>query len=245
MEHYKYLILGAGPSGLACAHVLRQHGQNSFLVLEKENRSRRSVSQRRRWTASRWTSAAGHFLDLKRKEVLELLFQFMGRGRSGRNTAACQKSASVAWKSIIRWKAISGSCRLPTRWISLESIGQGRLSARRADAGLVRGLDHLEAGRVHSRASTCCPTIAKSGRWTPTHSARIGSTNCLTCRSGKRSRVAWNAGCSAALPAHGTFLYPKEHGYGEGVASHGREALGDPTPPRRTTQQASIRSVGS
>ena len=32
----KYLILGAGPSGLTFANRLKQMGESSFLVLEKE-----------------------------------------------------------------------------------------------------------------------------------------------------------------------------------------------------------------
>ena len=32
----KYLILGAGPAGLSVAAKLKQYGEKSFLVLEKE-----------------------------------------------------------------------------------------------------------------------------------------------------------------------------------------------------------------
>lgn len=34
---YKYLILGAGPAGLAIANKLKDAGEKSFLVLEKES----------------------------------------------------------------------------------------------------------------------------------------------------------------------------------------------------------------
>ena len=37
MEKYKYLILGAGPAGLTFANLLLQNGEESFLVIEKEN----------------------------------------------------------------------------------------------------------------------------------------------------------------------------------------------------------------
>ena len=36
MEHVKYLILGAGPAGLAFARTLKDLGEDSFLILEKE-----------------------------------------------------------------------------------------------------------------------------------------------------------------------------------------------------------------
>ena len=36
MEKVKYLILGAGPAGLTFANRLKQSGEDSFLVVEKE-----------------------------------------------------------------------------------------------------------------------------------------------------------------------------------------------------------------
>ena len=36
MKQIKYLILGAGPAGLAFANMLKRKKENSFLVLEKE-----------------------------------------------------------------------------------------------------------------------------------------------------------------------------------------------------------------
>ena len=36
MNRVKYLILGAGPAGLSLANKLKQLGEESFLVLEKE-----------------------------------------------------------------------------------------------------------------------------------------------------------------------------------------------------------------
>lgn len=32
----KYLILGAGPSGLSFAHTLKSLGEESFIIIEKE-----------------------------------------------------------------------------------------------------------------------------------------------------------------------------------------------------------------
>ena len=36
MERLRFIILGAGPSGLAFAHTLKSRGEHSFLVFEKE-----------------------------------------------------------------------------------------------------------------------------------------------------------------------------------------------------------------
>lgn len=37
MTKVKYLILGAGPSGLTFTNMLRKRGETSFLVIEKED----------------------------------------------------------------------------------------------------------------------------------------------------------------------------------------------------------------
>ena len=76
MKKIKYLILGAGPSGLTFANMLRQRGENSFLVLEKEEQAGglcRSVNV----DGSPFDIGGGHFLDVRRPKVNEFLFQFM------------------------------------------------------------------------------------------------------------------------------------------------------------------------
>ena len=72
----KYLILGAGPAGLTFANVLKERGETSFLVLEKEAEAGglcRSVEV----DGSPFDIGGGHFLDVKRPKVNEFLFRFM------------------------------------------------------------------------------------------------------------------------------------------------------------------------
>lgn len=76
MEKVKYLILGAGPAGLTFANCLRLRGENSFLVLEKEEEAGglcRSVMV----DGSPFDIGGGHFLDVRRPKVNEFLFRFM------------------------------------------------------------------------------------------------------------------------------------------------------------------------
>lgn len=76
MEKVKYLILGAGPGGLTFANRLREKGEGSFLVLEKEYEAGglcRSVMV----DGSPFDIGGGHFLDVRRPKVNEFLFQFM------------------------------------------------------------------------------------------------------------------------------------------------------------------------
>lgn len=72
----KYLILGGGPAGLAFANRIKQLGEESFLVLEKENEAGglcRSVDV----DGAPFDIGGGHFLDVRRPKVNEFLFSFM------------------------------------------------------------------------------------------------------------------------------------------------------------------------
>lgn len=78
MEKVNYLILGAGPSGLTLAHRLKEQGETSYLLLEKEEEAGglcRSVCV----DGSPLDLGGGHFLDVRRPNVTEFLFQFMPR----------------------------------------------------------------------------------------------------------------------------------------------------------------------
>ena len=88
MERVNYLILGAGPAGLTLANRLKELGETSFLVLEKEAEAGglcRSVMV----DGSPFDIGGGHFLDVRRPKVNEFLFRFLpqGSGRSLRGTA--------------------------------------------------------------------------------------------------------------------------------------------------------------
>lgn len=72
----KYLILGAGPAGLAFANKLKQSGVTDFLVLEKENTAGglcRSVEV----DGAPLDIGGGHFLDVRRPQITKFLFGFM------------------------------------------------------------------------------------------------------------------------------------------------------------------------
>ena len=76
MINLKYLILGAGPSGLTFANMLLNRGETSFAVVEKEE----TVGGLCRSTTvdgAPFDMGGGHFLDVRRPEVTSFLFEFM------------------------------------------------------------------------------------------------------------------------------------------------------------------------
>lgn len=73
---YKYLILGAGPAGLTFANKLKQAGETSFILLEKESEAGGLCRSKEVGNAP-LDIGGGHFLDVRRPEVNEFLFGFM------------------------------------------------------------------------------------------------------------------------------------------------------------------------
>lgn len=78
MENIRYLIIGAGPSGLSVAHSLLMRGaqRDQILILEKEAIAG-GLCRSRVVDGSPLDIGGGHFLDVKNKDVLKFLFHFL------------------------------------------------------------------------------------------------------------------------------------------------------------------------
>lgn len=72
----KYLILGAGPAGLTFANTLLRNKETSFLVLEQKEEAG-GLCRSKTVDGSELDIGGGHFLDVRRPEVLEYVFDFM------------------------------------------------------------------------------------------------------------------------------------------------------------------------
>lgn len=72
----KYLILGAGPAGLSVANRLKELGETSFLVLEKECEAG-GLCRSTEVDGRPLDIGGGHILDVRRPEVDKFVFQFM------------------------------------------------------------------------------------------------------------------------------------------------------------------------
>lgn len=72
----KYLILGAGPSGLSFANRMKENGEDNFLVLEKE-KTAGGLCRSELVDGFPLDIGGGHFLDVRRPEAVRFLFRFM------------------------------------------------------------------------------------------------------------------------------------------------------------------------
>lgn len=72
----KYLIIGAGPAGLSFACRLLERGEKDFLLIEKENEAG-GLCRSRTVDGAPLDIGGGHFLDVRNKEVLDFVFQYM------------------------------------------------------------------------------------------------------------------------------------------------------------------------
>ncbi len=72
----KYLILGAGPAGLTFANMLQKRGEKDFVVVEKETEAG-GLCRSKEVDCAPLDIGGGHFLDVRRPEVCQFLFDFM------------------------------------------------------------------------------------------------------------------------------------------------------------------------
>ena len=219
----KYLILGAGPSGLSFAHTLLSRGETSFVVLEKESEAG-GLCRSCQVDGSPLDIGGGHFLDVTRPEVLRLLFQFMPESEWTR----FDRIAKIRLQGVEVDHPLEGNLwQLPSavQIDFLESI---------ARAGCVRGdpmpetFEHWIRWKLGDRIAEDYMLPYNRKIWSmdlnrlgtywlhklPDVSLRDTLSSCL------------NRQPMGSVPAHGEFLYPKRTGYGEVWRRMG-DALGE------------------
>jgi protoporphyrinogen oxidase len=234
MRTVRFCILGAGPSGLAFAAALKQAGCNSFLLLEKE-REAGGLCRSAMVDGSPLDLGGGHFLDLRRAGVLDFLFQFMPR----------EEWREYRRISTIRIRGVEVEHPLEANLWQLSIADQVDFLESIARAGCVRGEpeptsfdgwirwklgDRIaeEYMLPYNRKIWSLPLSQLGTYWLhklPSVSFRESLQGCLEKNAG------------GTLPAHGRFLYPRAHGYGE-VWRRIAESLGD-----RVVSSYALRSI--
>ncbi len=214
MQDFDYLIIGAGPSGLTIAHALLKGGvaRDRLLVIEA-NKEAGGLCRSESVDGAPLDIGGGHFLDIRNKKTLEFLFQFMPEeewdtySRIAKirihnreidhplegNLWQFSKSDQVDYlESIARTGSVAGE-PMPE---SFETWVRWKLGDRIAEDYMLpynRKIWSMDLEQLGTYWLYKLPDV----------SFRDTLRSCLEGRQ------------FGALPAHGTFLYPKQFGYGE------------------------------
>ena len=225
MKNKRVVIFGAGPSGLTLAHTLLDSGYtlDDIVVIEKQAVAG-GLCRSEMVDGSPVDTGGGHFLDLRQKDVLKFLFRFM---------------PSEEWDlydrvSKIRIRGLEIDHPLEANLWQFPSEVQADFLESIAQAGCVRGEVMPESFAAwiswklgeriaqeymlpYNRKIWSMDTDQLGSYWLYKLPRVSFRETLLSCLEGKPM---------GALPAHGTFLYPKKFGYGEVWRRMG-QALGD------------------
>ena len=220
----KYIILGAGPSGLALANALLDKGcaHRDLLVIEKQSVAG-GLCRSEIVDDAPLDTGGGHFLDLKRQDVLTFLFRFMPSEEWQRfdriskirirnleidhpleaNLWQFPKDVQVDYLESIAQAGCVRGTKMPASFEEWIKWKFGECIAREYMLPYNRKIWSMDLNQLGTYWLYKLPNVAFR-------------ETLLSCLEGKPM---------GTLPAHGTFLYPKEFGYGEVWRRMG-EALG-------------------
>jgi len=221
--NFDYIILGAGPAGLACAQTLIDNDIKSLLVIEKEDVAG-GLCRSSEVDGYPLDIGGGHILDVKRPNVLDFVFRFLPQDE---------------WEQFSRISTIKGHdyeidypfeaniWQLPVdmQVDFLESISvAGCIKGEPMPESFKKWITWKLGNRIakeymlpYNRKIWSVDLNTLGTYWLyklPDVSFRDTLLSCL-----KREQTG-------SLPAHAQFYYPKKYGYGEVFKRMG-EALGD------------------
>jgi protoporphyrinogen oxidase len=214
LKKIKYVILGAGPSGLTIAHSLIHQGipKSQVLLIEKES-AVGGLCRSEQVDGAPLDIGGGHFLDVGKKEALEFLFRFMPE----------HEWNTFSRVSKIRLRGQEIDYPLEANLWQFSKSDQVDYLVSIAQARCVRGEPMPEAlsdwvvWKLGERIAQDYMLPYNRKIWSmdlnelgtywlyklPDVSFRETLRSCL------------DASPIGTLPAHSTFLYPKQYGYGE------------------------------
>ncbi len=212
MKHVRFAIIGAGPSGLSFANRLLELGETSFVVLERE-REAGGLSRSEMVDGSPLDIGGGHFLDTSRPAVLEFLFRFMPR----EEWAIFDRISTIRIHGTeIDYPFEANLWQLPVEQqveylesIAAAGCNNGKSMPENFSDWIRWKLgDRIAADYMlpYNRKIWSIDLDRLGTYWLhklPSVSFRETLLSCLERRPAGR------------MPAHATFFYPKQHGYGE------------------------------
>jgi protoporphyrinogen oxidase len=237
MKRVRTIILGAGPSGLSLAHGLLRHGDDSFVVLEKEDVAG-GLCRSAEVDGAPLDIGGGHFLDVRRPEANAFVFSFLPESewiryerrstiRVGVDEIDYPFEANL-WQfpleqqldyleSIARAGCVTGqplpaSFRQWIVWKLGDRIAADYMLPYNAKIWMLDDLDQLGTYWLHKL---------------PDVSFRDTLRGCLERRP------------VAGMPGHAAFYYPRQGGYGRVWRAMGA-ALGEKLICNRTLRQIDV-----
>ena len=225
MRTVDYLILGGGPSGLTIAHSLLDSGvaPEQVVLLEKEAVAG-GLCRSEMVDGTPLDIGGGHFLDLRKKEVLDFIFRFMPE----------EEWNTFVRISRIRLRGQEVDHPLEANLWQLSKSDQVDFLESIAQAGCVRGEPMPEAfadwvvWKLGARIAEeyMLPYNRKIWSLDPNALGTYWLFKLPDVSFRETLRSCLEGSAFGTLPAHGTFMYPKQFGYGEVWRRMG-EALGD------------------
>jgi protoporphyrinogen oxidase len=210
----QYLVLGGGPSGLSVALALLDRGvpRDQVVVLEKED-SPGGLCRSEIVDGAPLDIGGGHFLDVRRSSVLAFLFRFLpeaewtrhrriSRIRIGEKLVDYPLEANLwqlapeAQVDYLEAIARAGCVRGDTMPAEFEAWVTWKLGERIARDYMLPYNRKLWSGAFASLGTSWLHKL-------PDVSFRDTLQSCLERRP------------TGTIPAHGVFLYPGRHGFGE------------------------------
>lgn len=225
MKQFKYIILGAGPSGLTYAHSLIDSGVNKsdILVIEKEEVSG-GLCRSEDVDGAALDIGGGHFLDVRKKNVLDFLFRFMPEDEWNMFDRV----------SKIRLRGQEIDHPLEANLWQFSKDDQVDYLESIAQAGCMQGEEKPEAfadwitWKLGDKIADeyMLPYNEKIWSMDPNKLGTYWLYKLPDVSFRDTLRSCLEGAAHGELPAHGRFLYPKEFGYGEVWRRMG-DALGD------------------
>lgn len=212
--NFDIIILGAGPTGLSAAHKLIDLGlsKSRLLVLEKEDVAG-GLCRSADVDGSPLDIGGGHFLDVRKPDVLDLLFRFLPVGEWNHFDRIAKirlhgqevdhPLEANLWQFSTRQQvdyleslAFNASRQADLEGEDFESWIRGKFGGKIAEEYMLpynRKIWDMDLSRLGTYWLHKLPAV----------SFREVLTSCIERRP------------TGKLPAHGEFFYPKRHGYGE------------------------------